>query len=587
MDIFAVFTLVGGLALFLYGMNLMGEGLEKLAGGKLEKILEKLTSSPIKGLMVGLTVTALIQSSSATTVMLVGFVNSGIMKLTQVISVIMGANIGTTATAWILSLSGIEGDSFWVNLLKPSSFSPILAMIGVVLVIFLKNSKKKDIGIILIGFAILMFGMETMSGAVKPLKDVPEFQQMFVKFTNPILGVLVGAIVTAIIQSSSASVGILQALSQTGSVKFGAALPIILGQNIGTCVTAIISSIGANKNAKRVAVVHLFFNIIGTFLFLAVFYTLNAIIHFAFLDDTVDGFKIAVVHTIFNLTTTLVLLPFTKLLEKIAYAVVKDTGVKEEINILDERLLNTPAIAIENCRNHAIKMAKISKEAIEMAIGLTENYDEKIANDVLERENIVDIYEDKLGTYLVKLSSRSLTNEDSKAVSRLLHAIGDFERIADHAVNILNVAKEKKEKSLAFSSIAQSELQIMTKALNEVLDITIDAFEKNSTEIARTVEPLEEIIDELRMELKRRHILRLQNEKCTIELGFVFSDFLTNLERVSDHCSNVALYIIQISDDNFNTHKYIDNLKNSGEIYGDKYKQFSSKYALPNYVQVK
>ncbi len=587
MDIFAVFTLVGGLALFLYGMNLMGEGLEKLAGGKLEKILEKLTSSPIKGLMVGLTVTALIQSSSATTVMLVGFVNSGIMKLTQVISVIMGANIGTTATAWILSLSGIEGDSFWVKLLKPTSFSPILAMIGVVLVMFLRNSKKKDIGIILIGFAILMFGMETMSSAVKPLKDVPEFQAIFLKFTNPILGVLVGTLVTAIIQSSSASVGILQALSQTGSVRFGAALPIILGQNIGTCVTAIISSIGANKNAKRVAVVHLFFNIIGTVLFLTVFYTLNTIIHFKFLDDTVDSVKIAIVHTIFNLTTTLVLLPFSKLLEKIAYAVVKDTGVKEEINILDERLLNTPAIAIENCRNHTIKMAKISKEAIEMAIGLTENYDEKIANDILERENIVDIYEDKLGTYLVKLSSRSLTNEDSKAVSRLLHAIGDFERIADHAVNILNVAKEKKEKSLTFSSVAQSELEIMIKALNEVLDITIDAFEKNSTEIARTVEPLEEIIDELRMELKRRHILRLQNEKCTIELGFVFSDFLTNLERVSDHCSNVALYIIQISDDNFNTHKYIDNLKNSGEIYGDKYKQFSNKYALPNYIQVK
>lgn len=587
MDIFAVFTLVGGLALFLYGMNLMGEGLEKLAGGKLEKILEKLTSSPIKGLMVGMTVTALIQSSSATTVMLVGFVNSGIMKLTQVISVIMGANIGTTATSWILSLSGIEGDSFWVKLLKPSSFSPILAMIGVVLVIFLKNSKKKDIGIILIGFAILMFGMETMSGAVKPLKDVPEFQAIFLKFTNPILGVLIGAIVTAIIQSSSASVGILQALSQTGSIKFGAAVPIILGQNIGTCVTAMISSVGANKNAKRVAVVHLFFNIIGTFLFLAVFYTLNAIIQFSFLNETVDGFKIAVVHTIFNLTTTLALLPFSKLLEKIAYAVVKDTGVKEEINILDERLLNTPAIAIENCRNHTIKMAKIAKEAIEMAIGLTENYDEKIANDVLERENIVDIYEDKLGTYLVKLSSRSLTNEDSKSVSRLLYAIGDFERIADHAVNILNVAKEKKEKSLTFSSVAQSELEIMIKALNEVLDITIDAFEKNSTEIARTVEPLEEIVDELRMELKRRHILRLQNEKCTIELGFVFTDFLTNLERVSDHCSNVALYIIQISDNNFNTHKYIDNLKNSGEIYGDKYKQFSSKYALPNYIQVK
>jgi len=587
MDIFAVFTLVGGLALFLYGMNLMGEGLEKLAGGKLEKILEKLTSSPIKGLMVGMTVTALIQSSSATTVMLVGFVNSGIMKLTQVISVIMGANIGTTATSWILSLSGIEGDSFWVKLLKPSSFSPILAMIGVVLVIFLKNSKKKDIGIILIGFAILMFGMETMSGAVKPLKDVPEFQAIFLKFTNPILGVLIGAIVTAIIQSSSASVGILQALSQTGSIKFGAAVPIILGQNIGTCVTAMISSVGANKNAKRVAVVHLFFNIIGTFLFLAVFYTLNAIIQFSFLNETVDGFKIAVVHTIFNLTTTLALLPFSKLLEKIAYAVVKDTGVKEEINILDERLLNTPAIAIENCRNHTIKMAKIAKEAIEMAIGLTENYDEKIANDVLERENIVDIYEDKLGSYLVKLSSRSLTNEDSKAVSRLLHAIGDFERIADHAVNILNVAKEKKEKSLTFSSVAQSELDIMIKALNEVLDITIDAFEKNSTEIARTVEPLEEIIDELRMELKRRHILRLQNEKCTIELGFVFTDFLTNLERVSDHCSNVALYIIQINDNNFNTHKYIDNLKNSGEIYGDQYKQFSSKYALPNYIQLK
>ena len=580
MDIFSFLTLFGGLALFLYGMNEMGKGLEKLAGGKLEKIFEKLTSNKLKGLLLGLGVTAVIQSSSATTVMLVGFVNSGIMKLSQAISIIMGANIGTTVTSWLLSLSGIEGDSFFIRLLKPTSFSPVLAVIGIIFITFSKSGKKKDIGSVLIGFAILMFGMDTMSGAVKPLANDEGFTGILTMFSNPLLGVLAGAVLTAVIQSSSASVGILQALSSTGKLQFGSAIPIILGQNIGTCVTALMSGVGANKNAKRVSFVHLYFNLIGTIIFLTLFYTLNFFIKFSFMDSSVNEISIAIVHTIFNLVATSILLPFSNLLEKLAYMTIKDDNKSEKTEVLDERLLNTPAIAIEQCRSLTAKMGELSKETIEAAIGLCVKYDEKISQMVIENEDIIDKYEDKIGTYLVKLSSRSLTSDDSRSVSKLLHIIGDFERISDHAININDTAKEIHDKHLEFSQQAVNELATITGAVKEVLNITIEAFVKNDMKIARKVEPLEEVVDSLRIKLRNRHIKRLQSEQCTIELGFVFSDFLTNLERVSDHCSNIALCMLQTTSESFDTHEYQHELKSSGKEFDDEYEIFKKKYSL-------
>ncbi|MEF2798247.1 MAG: Na/Pi cotransporter family protein [Ruminococcus sp.] len=587
MNIFSVLTLIGGLALFLYGMNVMGGGLEKLAGGKLEKIFEKLTSNPLKAVLLGMTVTAVIQSSSATTVMLVGFVNAGIMKLHQAIGVIMGANIGTTVTAWILSLSGVEGDSFLIQMLKPSSFSPVLAVIGVVFLTFSKNGKRKDIGTIFLGFAVLMFGMDMMSGAVEPLKDVPEFANILLLFRNPLLGVLAGALLTAIIQSSSASVGILQALSSTGAIKFGAALPIILGQNIGTCVTALLSSIGTSKNAKRVAVVHLYFNIIGTVLFLAAFYTLNAVFSFPFMNDTVGAANIAIVHTIFNFTTTLVLLPFIKLLEKLAYLTIKDSrneqpvSAEDQFKLLDERFLQSPSFAIEQCRTVASNMADISRRSILLAMELVENYSDDKAEQISSMESAVDMYEDRLGAYLVKLSSTDLSYRDSQSVATLLHTIGDFERISDHAKNMAETAKEKHDKDIEFSVQAVKELKVICEAVKEILDLAVKAFTEQDLYSAYLVEPLEEVVDQLRTKLKSRHVKRLQRGMCTIELGFIFTDLLTNLERVSDHCSNIAVCLVQVNDDNFETHEYLRTVKTSGEAFDSEVEKYQQIFALP------
>ncbi|MGN0623050.1 MAG: Na/Pi cotransporter family protein [Oscillospiraceae bacterium] len=588
MDIFMMLTLIGGLALFLYGMNVMGGGLEKLAGGRLEKIFEKLTSNPLKAVLLGMSVTAVIQSSSATTVMLVGFVNAGIMKLHQAIGVIMGANIGTTVTSWILSLSGVEGDSFFIKMLKPSSFSPILAIVGVAMLTFSKNGRKKDIGTILIGFATLMFGMEMMSGAVEPLKEVPQFVNILTMFQNPVLGVAAGALLTAVIQSSSASVGILQALSSTGAIKFGAAIPIILGQNIGTCVTAMLSSIGTSKNAKRVAVVHLYFNIIGTFLFLGAFYGLNAIFGFSFVDETVGAANIAVVHTIFNFSTTILLLPFIKLLEKLAYLTVREqkeeqtVDTDEQFKLLDERFLQSPSFAIEQCRTVAGHMAEIAKKSICLAVDITEKYSDETAEQIFSMETLVDKYEDRLGTYLVKLSSADLSFRDSQSVATLLHTIGDFERISDHARNMVEVAREKQEKQIEFSPQARKELKVICDAVKEILELAVNAFEKQDLYDAFLVEPLEEVVDQLKTKLKSRHVKRLQKGMCTIELGFIFTDLLTNLERVSDHCSNIAVCLIQVNDDNFETHEYLRTIKTSGEAFDSEVEKYQQRFALPD-----
>ncbi len=584
MSIFNVIGLAGGLAMFLYGMSLMSDKLEKLAGGRLEKVFEKLTSNRFKGLLLGVIVTAVVQSSSATTVMLVGFVNSGIMRLSQAISIIMGANIGTTVTTWLLSLSGLEGDGIIIQLCKPQNFAPIFALVGVIMRMASKNGKKKDIGGILVGFALLMTGMDTMGEAVEPLRYSESFENLMILFTNPVLGVLVGALLTAVIQSSAASVGMLQSLSQSGKITFGTAFPIILGQNIGTCVTAIISSAGANKNAKRVAAVHLYFNVIGTVIVMAVYYTLDAFIDFSFADSTVTGFSIAIVHTIFNLLTTFILLPFTNLLEKLAYLTIKDekNSDTETPVILDDRFLSTPGVAVEQCRNVINRMASIAKNTILIAIDLLKNYDEDKAQMVLENEDVIDNYEDITGTYLVKLSGRSLTMDDSRTVSCLLHSIGDFERISDHAVNILDTAKEIHEKEIDFSDMAKRELQVLFRAIEDILDLTVKAFEEKDIALARRVEPLEEVVDTLRTEMKSRHIDRLQEKICTIEQGFIFTDLLTDLERVSDHCSNIAVNLIQINDNNFDNHQYLNELKNEDNTdFINQYKEYSIKYLLP------
>lgn len=579
MDIFSVIALLGGLAFFLFGMNTMGDGLEKLSGGKLERTLEKMSDNTFKGFILGAGVTAVIQSSSATTVMVVGFVNSGIMKLAQAIGIIMGANVGTTITAWILSLTGIEGDSLILKLLKPSGFAPILAFIGIILLMFAKKGKKKEIGSILVGFALLMSGMEAMSGAVA---DIPEFSNMLIMFSNPIVGLLIGMLLTAILQSSSASVGILQALSKTGSITFGTAIPIVMGQNIGACVTALISCIGAKKNAKRAAFVHLYFNIIGTVVVLLGFYGLNALLNFSFVDDMVGPADIAIIHTAFNLISTALLLPFSKYLGKLACLTIRDKGQEDDAPYLDERFLNTPAIAVEQCDSMTVKMANLSKNNILQALRLINNYDEKRAQEIQENEERIDAYEDVLGSYLVKLSSKNLTVNDSKEISRLLHCIGDFERISDHAVNILDVAKEMNEKQISFSDKAMEEIKVVASALTEILDITITAFENKDIHMAERVEPLEEVIDGLRDKLKRRHIRRLREGECTIELGFIFSDLLTNFERVSDHCSNIAVCMIQVNLESFETHEYLHEVRgNDFGIYKEDYDQYIEKYKLP------
>ena len=584
MDIFGVLTMLGGLALFLYGMTVLGDGLAKLSGGKLERILEKLTSNPLKAVLLGAGVTAVIQSSSATTVMVVGFVNSGIMKLSQAIGIIMGANVGTTVTSWILSLSGISSSNILIKMLKPSSFSPILAIVGIAFLMFSKKDRKKDIGTILVGFAVLMFGMDTMSSAVKPLADVPEFTNILTMFSNPLLGVLAGAILTAVIQSSSASVGILQALCATGSVSFGTAIPIIMGQNVGTCVTALISAIGANKNAKRAALVHLYFNIIGMVIFLVIFYSLNAFIHFEFLADSTNAAGIAVVHSAFNIAATLVLLPFSKGLEKLAYLTIKDdtklpeTG--DELDALDIRFLETPGFATEQAKELTVKMAEYSKEALYQAISLFNHYDEDKANEVLVLEDRIDNYEDQLGSYLVKLSSRKLSEKDSRTISTLLHCIGDFERISDHAVNIVEAAKEMQNKQLEFSQEAADELDIFTSAVKEIVDKSVTVFETEDTLLATEVEPLEEVIDDVSVELKQKHINRLREGSCTIEMGFVLSDITNNYERIADHCSNIAVCLIQIKENGFDTHEYLGMVKHDNQQFKEKYMEYKEKYSL-------
>lgn len=584
MDIFGVLTMVGGLALFLYGMNIMGDGLAKMSGGKLEMILEKFTSSPIKAVLLGAGVTAVIQSSSATTVMVVGFVNSGIMKLTQAVGIIMGANVGTTITSWILSLTGIQSNGFFLQLLKPSSFAPVLAIIGVCLILFTKSTKKKDIGTILAGFAILMIGMDTMSNAVKPLAEVKEFTNLFLMFENPILGVIAGAVLTAVIQSSSASVGILQALCLTGSVTYASAIPIIMGQNIGTCVTALISAIGASKNAKRAAFVHFYFNLIGTVLFMVIFYILNAVLSFTFMGDSANVAGIAVVHSLFNVAATLALLPARKGLVKIATLTVPDKENEEEVsfNLLDERFLEKPAFAVAQAKKTATDMAHASFKALSMAIDLFEKYDKERARKIAEYEDLVDHYEDELGTYLMKIGNAELSQKDSQTVSLMLHCIGDFERISDHAYNLMETAKEVHGKKETFSDKAKAELAIYEKAVKEIVSMTCEVFDTEDVVLATQIEPLEEVIDTLNDEVKKKHVKRLRKGKCTIELGFVLSDITTNFERIADHCSNVAVCLIQTKEDGFETHEYLDKLKeDDNPEFTAKYREYRKKYKLP------
>ena len=568
MDLFSILTLIGGLALFLYGMNAMGDGLAKVSGGKMETILENLTSNPIKAVLLGAGVTAVIQSSSATTVMVVGFVNSGIMKLSQAVGVIMGANIGTTITSWILSLTGIQSDNFIIQMFKPTSFSPVLAIIGVIFILFINDSKKKDIGSIFIGFAILMYGMDMMSSAVKPLAEVPEFTNLLLKFSNPLLGVIAGALLTAVIQSSSASVGILQALCLTGAVPFSAAIPIIMGQNIGTCITAILSAIGAKKNAKRAAAVHLYFNLIGTVIFMTVFYLINAVVGFSFFHQAATPAGIAVIHSVFNVTATIILLPFAKGLEKLACLTIRDkkedvvvSAEDREFMILEPRFLEKPAFAVEQSRNAARKMAEESHNALFTALSLVDKYSEEGVERVENMESKVDRYEDELGTYLVKLSHKDISEADSHSLSIMLHCIGDFERISDHAVNIMESAQELYEKGLKFSENAKKDLEVLGQAVEDIVNTAYEVFDKQDMKLAEKIEPLEEVIDELSKEVKRRHVQRLRNGECTIEMGFILSDITTCLERVADHCSNIGVCVTQVNEDLYDTHSHLNIVK--------------------------
>lgn len=591
MDIFGVLSLIGGLAIFLYGMDLLGEGLTGASGGKLEKILEKLTSSPIKAVLLGAGVTAVIQSSSATTVMVVGFVNSGIMKLSQAVGVIMGANIGTTITSWILSLTGIESSNIFISLLKPTSFSPVLAAVGIIFLMFLKKDSLKNPGKIMIGFALLMYGMDAMSSSVAPLAEVPQFASILTAFSNPVLGMLAGMLFTAIIQSSSASVGILQALCSTGILSYATALPIIMGQNIGTCVTALLSSIGATKNGKRAAIIHLYFNVIGTVTFMIVFYALNAVIHFSFLNLTAQEFGIAVIHTTFNIITTAYLLPLRKVLEKLAYATIKldddekrimDRRSENEFALLDDRFLEAPSLAVEHYKQVINKMADISRESLFISMSLIGGYDEEQALRVGELETRADKYEDALGTYIMKISTKNLKKEDSEMLNVMLHCIGDFERISDYACNLCDSARELHQKNMQFSPKAETELDILSSAVREAVDISFDAFKSNNKNEADKVEPLEELIDTLAVELKARHIRRLREGKCTIELGFAHSDILNNLERVADHCSNIAVDVIQSDQSEFDAHEYLDRIKNKdNQQFARDYKAYKEKYRLP------
>lgn len=582
MNIFNVLTLIGGLSLFLFGMNIMGQSLERRAGGQLRSLLAKLTTHRAAGLLTGLGVTAVIQSSSATTVMVVGFVNSGLMSLKQAINVIMGANIGTTVTAWILSLAGIDSGNMFVKLLKPTSFTPVLALIGIIFYMFCKSAKKKDTGMILLGFATLMFGMETMSGAVEGLRDVPEFQSLFIMFKNPILGVLAGAVLTAIIQSSSASVGILQALAVTGRVSYGAAIPIIMGQNIGTCITAMLSSVGANKNAKRAAMVHLSFNVIGTAVWLTVFWIIKSIFNPLILDSSASLFGIAVAHSVFNILCTMLMLPLAGFLEKLVNRLIPNAKQEETQAELDERLLTAPSIALERCREIAADMASSAAEALKEGLHSLMEYSPHLAASIRGKEEKTDHYEDILGSYLVKLSSMQIGETESREAARLLTVIGDFERIGDHAVNLIKSAEEMTEKGLTFTDTAVSEISVISTAINEILDLSLSAFLNNDLKAAYTVEPLEQVIDRLKEKMRARHILRLQQGECSIDVGFVWSDLLNDFERTSDHCSNIAGSVIDLANNNMNIHESLRELRNDSEDFRQKYKEYKQKYALPS-----
>lgn len=580
MTIFNALNLIGGLCLFLFGMNLMGQALERRAGSGLRSLLEKMTQNRLMGLLAGLGVTAVIQSSSATTVMVVGFVNSGLMTLRQSIGVIMGANIGTTVTAWILSLSGIEGSSLLVQMFKPSTFTPILALVGIILYMFCKADKKKDTGMILLGFATLMFGMEAMSSAVSSLRNVPQFREIFLMFSNPILGVLVGAVLTGIIQSSSASVGILQALASTGQVTYGAAIPIIMGQNIGTCVTALLSSIGTNKNARRAALVHLNFNVIGATVGIVLFYVVRAVAAPALLGQAASEWGIAVAHSIFNILCTAVLLPMGGLLEKLVLRLVPEGKQPQREAELDERLLATPALALERCRTLIADMASYSMESLRESLNAITAYNQKSAEHIREDEAKTDHYEDIIGSYLVKLSARKIGESDSALAAEYLRIIGDFERIADHSVNILESAEEMQQKGIAFSAAALQEYATMAGAVREVTALAYDSFVSGDVQAARQVEPLEQVIDDLKEEMRTRHIRRMQQGSCGIEAGFIWSDLLTNLERVSDHCSNIACCMIEGADHNLHRHEVLQSIRGSGEIFDREYSSYRQKYAL-------
>lgn len=592
MDIFDALTLMGGLSLFLFGMNIMGQALERRAGGRLRALLGKFTTGRAAGLLTGLVVTAVIQSSSATTVMVVGFVNSGLMTLRQAINVIMGANVGTTVTAWILSLSGIDSGNLFIRLLKPSSFTPLLAFAGIILYMFVKGGKKKDTGTILLGFATLMFGMETMSGAVAGLGDIPAFRDLFILFRNPVLGVLAGAVLTALIQSSSASVGILQALAVTGQVSYGAAIPIIMGQNIGTCLTAVLSSVGANRNAKRAAMVHLSFNVLGTAVWLVVFCMVQVLFSLSFLEEPASLFGIAAAHSVFNLLCMVLMLPLSGFLERLVIRLVpnqrdqKENGVsgkrslKEQYAELDERFFAAPSIALERCHEVAADMAGIAVDSLKEAIRALCGYSKELAASVREKEERTDHYEDILSTYLVKLSTMPISSRDSMEAAKLLKIIGDFERISDHAVNLLEAAEEMREKELRFTEKAFAELKVIFGAVEEILDLSLKAVLEDDLEAAATVEPLEQVVDMLKEQMRTSHILRMQQGGCSIEAGFVWSDLLTDLERTADHCSNIAGCVLDIAHQNLNLHESLRQTREMSREYRQKYRDFEAKYVL-------
>ncbi len=587
-DFFDLLKMIGGLALFLYGMHMLSEGLEKISGGKLERILEKMTDSRWKAVLLGAGVTAVIQSSSATTVMVVGFVNSGIMKLSQAIGVIMGANVGTTITSWLLSLTGLEGDSFLLKLIKPTSFSPVLAIIGVVFIVFLKSAKKRDIGGILVGFAILMTGMNTMSDAMKPLSENPTFTGLFTMFANPFLGLIVGALLTAVIQSSSASVGILQALCATGKVTYASAVPIILGQNIGTCVTAMMSGVGAGKNAKRAATIHLMFNVIGVAVFMAVFYTINFVMPFAFLGESANSAGIALVHTCFNILATLVLLPFANQLERLSFILIKpdddENARKEEDEIfarLDERLLATPSFALEQTSACVLKMADLVEEAVNEAMTVILDYDKQTVKRIEQREKLIDRYDDEVSGYLVKLSARNLTESDTMKLNQMLHGIGDLERIADHAMNLGELARSMNKKEQHFSNKAAEELRTFSRAVTDIVQMSVRMFQEGDLACAKRIEPFEEAIDRLQKDMKKRHTKRLKKGKCTAEMGFVLSDITNNYERIADHCSNLAIGVMQLYENDTYAHEYVDSLtKDEGSEFDVLYQQYLEKYRI-------